>query len=45
MGPTARIDEHSEAIVAAMLAEAQALSVEVGAVSPEAEAEAATVLA
>src|SRR6185503_13918345 len=43
MGPTARIDEHAEGIVAAMLAEAQALSVEVGALSPETEA--ATVLA
>ena len=43
MGPTARIDEHAEAIVAAMLAEAQALSVEVGALLPETEA--ATVLA
>ena len=43
MGPTARIEEHADGIVAAMLAEAQALSVEVGALSPETEA--ATVLA
>ena len=42
MGPTARVDEHADSIVAAMLAEAQALSVEVGALAPEAEA---TVLA
>ena len=35
MGPTARIDEHADGIVAAMLAEAQALSVEVGALPPE----------
>ena len=34
MGPTARIDEHADGIVAAMLAEAQALSVEVGALPP-----------
>jgi len=40
MGPTARVDEHADRIVAAMLAEAQALSVEVGALSPEADAEA-----
>jgi IclR family KDG regulon transcriptional repressor len=40
MGPTARIDEHAERIVAAMLAEARALSVEVGALSPEPDAEA-----
>ena len=43
MGPTARVDEHADSIVAAMLAEAQALSVEIGALAPEAEA--ATVLA
>jgi len=43
MGPTARVDEHADGIVAAMLAEAQALSIEVGALSPEPEA--ATVLA
>jgi DNA-binding IclR family transcriptional regulator len=35
MGPTARVDEHADRIVAALLAEAQALSVEVGALSPE----------
>ena len=40
MGPTARIDEHAERILAAMLAEARALSVEVGALSPEPDAEA-----
>ena len=40
MGPTARIDEQAERIVAALLAEARALSVEVGALSPEPDAEA-----
>jgi DNA-binding IclR family transcriptional regulator len=35
MGPTARVDENADRIVAAMLAEAQALSVEIGALSPE----------
>jgi DNA-binding IclR family transcriptional regulator len=40
MGPTARVDEHADRIVEAMLAEAQALSVEVGALSPEPDGEA-----
>ena len=31
MGPTARIEEHEESIVAALVAESRALSVEVGA--------------
>jgi IclR family transcriptional regulator, KDG regulon repressor len=34
MGPTARIDEHQDAIVAGLVSEARALSVDVGALSP-----------
>jgi DNA-binding IclR family transcriptional regulator len=41
MGPTARVDEHADRILGALLAEARALSVEVGALSPEPDAEAA----
>jgi DNA-binding IclR family transcriptional regulator len=35
MGPTARIDEHAASIVEMLVAEAQALSAEVGAVDPD----------
>ena len=40
MGPTARIDENEQAIVASLVSEAQALSVEAGALDP-AEADSA----
>jgi IclR family acetate operon transcriptional repressor len=38
MGPTARVDEHADRIVAAMLAEAKALTVELGGRLPETDA-------
>ena len=40
MGPTARVDEHADGILAALLAEAQALSVDIGALASEPDAKA-----
>jgi len=40
MGPTARVDEHADGILAALLAEAQALSVDIGALAAEPDAKA-----
>jgi IclR family transcriptional regulator, KDG regulon repressor len=40
MGPTARVEEHADRIVEALLAEADALSVAVGACSPQVDADA-----
>ena len=40
MGPTARVDDQADRIVAALLAEAEALGVEIGALSPAPDGEA-----
>jgi len=40
MGPTARVDEQADGILAALLAEAQALSVDIGALASEPDAKA-----
>ena len=40
MGPTARVDEHADGILAALLAEARALSVDIGALASEPDAKA-----